>query len=209
VVTTVDLPPITIIDVSCGLPRAVVPVASSYRSRIVGPFPRVSSRRSGNGPVLSLRPSLITDPHSVSSLNDLAREASPSSRYLCPARDEDTTNTVRGNCSRIDGDKCAERIEPRSESSEASVDPTEARNALRWPTIAVGWVGRPAHSGRWLEDVVVKAAAPGKTRRVPPMRQATAVWIAPCEGRRAASLTHPIRSTPPRYAPPARPPSAS
>ncbi len=44
----------------------------------------------GNGPMISLRPSLITEHHSVSSLKDLAREASPCSRYLRPARDEDT-----------------------------------------------------------------------------------------------------------------------
>jgi hypothetical protein len=50
--------------------------------------------RTGNGPMISLRPSLITEDHSVSSLNDPAREASPCSRYLRPARDVDTTCTV-------------------------------------------------------------------------------------------------------------------
>src|SRR5208283_4938161 len=79
--------------------------------------------------MISLRPSLITEHHSVSSLNDLAREASPCSRYLRPARDEDTTYTVGGNCSRVDGDKRAERIEPRGYSPDASVDPTEVRKA--------------------------------------------------------------------------------
>ena len=82
--------------------------------------------------MISLKPSLITEHHSVSSLNDLAREASPCSRYLRPARDEDTTYTVGGNCSRVDGDKRAERIEPRSDSPDASVDQTEARN--NWPS---------------------------------------------------------------------------
>jgi hypothetical protein len=72
---------------------------------------------------------------------------------------------------------------------EASVDDTDARNALRWPTIAVGWGGRPAHLRRRLEDVVVKAAAPGVTMRVPPMRRATAVWIAPI--RPPSRLAHP------------------
>jgi len=44
--------------------------------------------------MISLRPSLITEHHSVSSLNDPAREASPCSRFLRPARDVDTTCTV-------------------------------------------------------------------------------------------------------------------
>jgi hypothetical protein len=43
------------------------------------------------------RPPSITEHHSVSSLNDLAREASPCSRYLRPARDVDTTCTVGAN----------------------------------------------------------------------------------------------------------------
>ena len=38
--------------------------------------------------MISLRPLLITEHHSVSSLNDLAREASPCSRHVRPARDE-------------------------------------------------------------------------------------------------------------------------
>jgi hypothetical protein len=77
--------------------------------------------------MISLRPSLITEHHSVSSLNDLAREASPCSRHLRPARDQDMTYTVGGNCSRVDGDKRTERIGPPSDSSDASVDPTDAR----------------------------------------------------------------------------------
>jgi hypothetical protein len=47
--------------------------------------------------MISLRPSLITAHHSVSSLSDPAREASPCSRYLRAARDVDTTCTVRRN----------------------------------------------------------------------------------------------------------------
>jgi hypothetical protein len=45
VITIVDLLPITIIDVSRGLQRAVVPVASSLLARIVVPFPLVSRWR--------------------------------------------------------------------------------------------------------------------------------------------------------------------
>jgi hypothetical protein len=81
----------------------------------------------GNGAMISLRPSLIMEHHSVSNLNNLAREASPCSRDLLPARDEDTTHTVGGNCSQVDRDRRTERIEPRSYSPDASVDPTEAR----------------------------------------------------------------------------------
>jgi hypothetical protein len=77
--------------------------------------------------MISLRPSLITEHHSVSSLNDLAREASPISRDLRPSRDEDTTYTVGGNRSRVDGDKRTDNLESRSYSPDASVDPTEAR----------------------------------------------------------------------------------
>jgi hypothetical protein len=47
--------------------------------------------------MISLRPSLITAHHSVSSLSDPAREGSPCSRYLRVARDVDTTCTVRRN----------------------------------------------------------------------------------------------------------------
>src|SRR5262245_12288422 len=51
----------------------------------------------GNGPMISRRPSLITAHHSVSSLSDPAREAAPCSRDLRPARDVDTTCTVGRN----------------------------------------------------------------------------------------------------------------
>jgi len=64
---------------------------SSFRSRIS------LGDGTGNGPMISLRPSLITAHHSVSSLSDPAREASPCSRYLRPARDVDTTCTVGRN----------------------------------------------------------------------------------------------------------------
>src|SRR5271155_2177416 len=78
--------------------------------------------------MISLSPSLITEHHSVSSLNDHAREASPCSRHLRPARDQDPTYTVGGNCSLVDSDKRAERIGPTGDSPGASVDPTNARN---------------------------------------------------------------------------------
>jgi hypothetical protein len=61
---------------------------SSFRSRLS------LGDGTGNGPMISLRPSLITEHHSVSSLNDLAREALPCSRYLRPACNVDTTCTV-------------------------------------------------------------------------------------------------------------------
>jgi hypothetical protein len=80
--------------------------------------------------MISLRTSLIPESHSVSRLNDLAREASPRSRDLSPARDEDTTDTVGGHCSRVDGDKRTERMERRSDSPDASCDPTDARSEL-------------------------------------------------------------------------------
>src|SRR5450432_3354027 len=64
---------------------------SSFRSRLS------LGDGTGNGPMISLRPSLITEHHSVSSLNDRAREASPCSRYLRPARDVDRPCTVGGN----------------------------------------------------------------------------------------------------------------
>ena len=43
--------------------------------------------------------------------------------------DEDTTYTVGGNCSQVDSDRRTERMEPRSYSSDASVDHTEAHCA--------------------------------------------------------------------------------
>jgi hypothetical protein len=48
----------------------------------------------GIAPMIPMRTRLITERQSVSRLSDLAREASPSSRYLHPARDEDTKYTV-------------------------------------------------------------------------------------------------------------------
>ena len=48
---------------------------------------------------------------------------------------------------------------------------------LRWPRDVEGRVGRPAHVRRRLAAVVVRAAAPGKTMRVPPMPQTTAIRV--------------------------------
>ncbi len=131
--------------------------------------------------MIPLRPSSITEHHSVSSLIDLACEASPCSRHLRPARDQDTTS-VGGNCSRIDGDKRTERIEPPSDSPGASVDPTEVRNvsgsgpedwAVRRDGIAAGSVpSRPArlasHPGGAMEIVGRYAAT---SRFFPPLNE--------------------------------------
>ena len=78
--------------------------------------------------MISLRPSLITEHHSVSSLNDPAREASPCSRYLRPARDVDTTCTVGRNVHESMATNVSERIEPRTYSPDASVDQTDVRS---------------------------------------------------------------------------------
>jgi hypothetical protein len=98
--------------------------------------------------MISLRPPLITEHHSGSSLNDLAREASPSSRYLRPARDEDTTYTVGGNCSRVDGDKRTDNIETRSYSPDASVDVTEAPSPKSSLDLYSAFDGRIRHGCR-------------------------------------------------------------
>jgi hypothetical protein len=88
----------------------------------------------GNGPMISLRPSLITEHHSVPSLNDPAREALPCSRYLRPACDVDTTCTVRGNV---------------HESMATKV------RAHRAPSLLSGCVGRSDRSAlRWLKGMV-------------------------------------------------------
>ena len=126
---------------------------SSFRSRLS------LGGGTGNGPMISLRPSLITEHHSVSSLNDLAREASPCSRYLRPARDEDTTYTVGGNCSRVDGDKRTERIEPRSYSPDASVD--QHRSIEH----AISALGRSDRRANGCSAVVTNASVPRRQPR--------------------------------------------
>src|SRR5205823_3924793 len=50
---------------------------------IVVPFPVVSRGGTGNEPVISLRPSSITEHHFESNLNDLAREVAP--RFTKPS----------------------------------------------------------------------------------------------------------------------------
>ena len=82
VVTMIDLLPIAIIDGSRGLLTAEVPVAScldyglSFRSLLS------LGGGTGNAPLISLRPSLITDHHLVSTLNDLAPNRAPRSAQL-------------------------------------------------------------------------------------------------------------------------------
>ena len=92
--------------------------------------------------MISLRPSLITEHHSVSSQSDPAREASPCSRYLRPARDVDTTCTVRRNVHESMATK-VRRIEHRTYFADASVDQTEARNAPGLGTSSWPLVSRP------------------------------------------------------------------
>ena len=117
---------------------------SSFRSRIS------LGDGTGNGPMISLRPSLITAHHSVSSLSDPAREASPCSRYLRPARDVDTTCTVRRNV---------------HESMATKVRAHRAPNLLR------GCVGRSHRSTqrrgrrpRPLEEPAPSGDRPGRAR---------------------------------------------
>ncbi len=99
----------------------------------------------GNGPMISLRPSLITAHRSVSSLSDPAREASPCSRYLRPARNVDTTCTVRRNVHELLATKVKAHRTPnllRGCVGRSHVDHTEARNDL------VGCFGRSSRSAR-------------------------------------------------------------
>ena len=78
--------------------------------------------------MISLRPSLITEHHSVSSLNDPAREASPCSRYLRPARDVDTTCTVGRNVHESMATKVRAHRAPNLLRG-CSVDPTDAQRS--------------------------------------------------------------------------------
>jgi hypothetical protein len=81
--------------------------------------------------MISLRPSLITAHHSVSSLSDPAREASPCSRYFRPARDVDTTCTVRRNVHESLATKARAHRAPnllRGCVGRSHVDHTDARN---------------------------------------------------------------------------------
>ena len=113
--------------------------------------------------MISLRPSLITEHHSVSSLNDPAREASPCSRYLRPARDVDTTCTVGRDVHESMATKVRAHRAPnllrgyvgRSDRSagrpfDASVDPTVARNAqlIRAPGETWGVESRGSNARR-------------------------------------------------------------
>jgi len=110
---------------------------SSFRSRLS------RGDGTGNGPMLSLRPSSITEHHSVSSLDGPAREASSCSRYLRAARDVDATCTVGRDVHESMATKVRAHRAPnllrgyvgRSDRSagrpfDASVDPTDARHTL-------------------------------------------------------------------------------
>jgi hypothetical protein len=119
----------------------------------------------GNAPIISLRPGLITEHHSVCVV-DLAREAAPSSTYLRQARAEDTTYTVGGNCSRVEGNKRTDNIETRGYSSDASVR-RHRSNLVQSSTRALTWqfMDRPTAPGRSgrLRCVLGFAASESKT----------------------------------------------
>ena len=82
VVTIIDLLPITIIDGSRGLHTAEVPVASSLDSGLSFRSLLSLGGGTGNAAWISLRPSLITEHHLVSTLNDLAPNLAPRSAQL-------------------------------------------------------------------------------------------------------------------------------
>ncbi len=82
VVTIIDLLPITIIDGSRGLHTAEVPVVSSLDSGLSFRSLLSLGGGTGNAPLISLRPSLITEHHLVSTLNDLAPNLAPRSAQL-------------------------------------------------------------------------------------------------------------------------------
>jgi hypothetical protein len=82
VVTIIDLLPIAIIDGSRGLHTAEVPVASSLYSELSFRSLLSLGGGTGNAPLISIRPSLITEHHLVPSLNDLAPKLAPRSAQL-------------------------------------------------------------------------------------------------------------------------------
>ena len=82
VVTIIELLPITIIDGSRGLHTAEVPVASSLDSGLSFRSLLALGGGTGNAPLISLRPSLITEHHFVSTLNDLAPNLAARSAQL-------------------------------------------------------------------------------------------------------------------------------
>ncbi len=81
-VTIIDRLPITIIDGSRGLHTAEVPVASSLDSGLSFRSLLSLDGGTGNAPWISLRPSLITAHHWVSTLNDLAPNRAQRSAQL-------------------------------------------------------------------------------------------------------------------------------
>ena len=115
---------------------AEVPVASSLDSGLSFRCPLSPGGGTGNAPWISLRPPLITEHRSVSSQSDPAREASPCSRYLRPARDVDTTCTVGANAHESRATKVRAHRAPnllRGCVGRSHVDHTEARKEVRKP----------------------------------------------------------------------------
>ncbi len=92
VVTIIDLLAITIIDGSGRLQTAGVPVASSLCSGLSFRSLLSLGGGTGNAPLISLRPPLITEHHFVSTLDDRAREVATRSAELgpCPSGTEKT-----------------------------------------------------------------------------------------------------------------------
>ena len=113
--------------------------------------------------MISLRPSLITEHHSESSLNDPAREASPCSRYLRPARDVDTTCTVGRNVHESMATKVKTASSPELTSRmRRSIRPT--RPPCARSTVSVGRVvmDQPAHR-TLLDETSIKALFMGRS----------------------------------------------
>jgi hypothetical protein len=81
VVTIIDLLPITIYG-SRGFHTAEVPVAASLWSSSSFRSLLSLGRGTGNGPSISLSPSLFTEHHFVSNLNDLAKDVALRSTEL-------------------------------------------------------------------------------------------------------------------------------
>jgi hypothetical protein len=126
-------------------------VASSLLSRIVVPFPHISRSRNGERTDDLAQTQVITAHHSVSSLSDPARDASPCSSYLRAARDVDTTCTVRRNVHESLATKVRAHRAPnllRGCVGRSHVDHTEARCAKECVRIDRRG-GRPETPGRW------------------------------------------------------------
>ncbi len=82
VVTIIDLLQITIIVGNRGLHTTELPVASSVDSGLSFRSLLFLGAGTGNAPLTSLRPSLITEHHLVSTLSELAQNRAPRSAQL-------------------------------------------------------------------------------------------------------------------------------